>query len=229
MATRKAPKRKSPASKAKASVKRATSAVAAKARKTGARLVAAAKSGGKKTKRMLAAKAKKATPRAKDSAAVVAAKSGALSEGTRAPDFKALDQDGRVLSSDELRGKPFVLYFYPKDDTSGCTREACGFRDFLPRFLRHQVRVLGVSPDSPASHQKFRDKYGLPFTLLSDQDKKLAQSYGVWVKKQNYGREYMGIDRSTFVIDEKGMIRKIWRGVRVDGHVEKVLDALGQM
>jgi len=118
-----------------------------------------------------------------------------------------------------------VLYFYPKDDTPGCTREACGFRDDLGKFEALGVRVVGVSPDKPESHTRFRSKYGLNFTLLSDAEKTLADACGVWVKKQNYGREYMGIERSTFLVDGAGKVRKVWRGVRVDGHVAAVLAA----
>jgi peroxiredoxin Q/BCP len=134
------------------------------------------------------------------------------------------DQSGKEVSSASLAGSPYVLYFYPKDDTTGCTKQACGFRDSYRSFGR-VARVLGVSPDSEASHARFAQKYGLPFTLLADPDKTLANAYGVWVKKQNYGREYMGISRSTFLVDAKGVIQKAWRGVRVDGHVDLVLDA----
>lgn len=130
------------------------------------------------------------------------------------------------MSSASLAGAPYVLYFYPKDNTTGCTKEACDFRDSFPAFGRVRARVLGVSPDSEASHAGFTKKYGLPFTLLSDPDKVLAKAYGVWAKKQNYGREYMGIVRSTFVVDAKGVIQKAWRGVKVNGHVDAVLDAI---
>lgn len=136
------------------------------------------------------------------------------------------DDSGKVVSSESLRGRPYVLYFYPRDDTPGCTLEACGFRDTLPRFGAKGVRVLGVSPDSEQSHQRFKTKYGLPFPLLSDPERTLAKAYAVWVKKQNYGREYMGILRSTFVVDRAGKIQSVWRGVRVPGHVETVLDAV---
>ncbi len=165
--------------------------------------------------------AKAAAPPAK---AKAAGSKGALDVGSRAPAFKLKDQAGKELSSSALAGSPYVLYFYPKDDTTGCTKEACGFRDSFRSFGR-LARVIGVSPDSEASHARFAEKYGLPFTLLADPDKTLAEAYGVWVKKQNYGREYMGIARSTFLVDEKGVIRKAWRGVRVDGHVDAVLEA----
>jgi peroxiredoxin Q/BCP len=148
-----------------------------------------------------------------------------LGEGDRVPAFELADEAGALVSSADLAGKPYVLYFYPKDDTPGCTREACGFRDDLGAFEAAGVRVMGVSPDGSASHAKFRDKYGLPFTLLADTSKELAQAIGVWVKKQNYGREYMGIERTTFLVDADGKIRRVWRRVKVDGHVSKVLEA----
>jgi peroxiredoxin Q/BCP len=154
-------------------------------------------------------------------------KASGLREGGRAPSFSLPDQAGRVVSSSSLAGKPYVLYFYPKDDTSGCTREACGFRDSLRGFGSKGVKIIGVSPDSEASHARFAGKYGLPFTLLADTDKTLARAYGVWAKKQNYGREYMGIVRSTFLVDKRGVVKKAWRGVRVDGHVDAVLAAAG--
>ena len=133
-----------------------------------------------------------------------------------------------MLSSDELRGKPYVLYFYPKDDTTGCTKEACEFRDGRGEFEKRGVRIIGVSPDSSSSHERFRDKYKLPFTLLADTDKSLARAYGVWVKKSLYGREYMGIERSTFLVDAKGVVKKSWRGVKVGGHVDEVRSVLDE-
>jgi peroxiredoxin Q/BCP len=152
---------------------------------------------------------------------------GTVAVGSPAPAFSLPDQDGNVVSSESLKGAPYVLYFYPKDDTPGCTKEACGFRDSGAAFGKNGVRVLGVSPDSEKSHARFAEKYGLPFTLLADVDKKLAAAYGVWVEKTNYGRKYMGIERSTFLVDGKGRVQKIWRGVRVPGHVEDVLLASG--
>jgi peroxiredoxin Q/BCP len=146
-----------------------------------------------------------------------------IQAGSIAPSFELKDQAGKVLSSASLKGKPYVLYFYPKDDTSGCTREACGFRDAQPSFGKHGTRVIGVSPDSEASHAKFAGKYGLPFTLLSDPDKVLAKAYGAWGPKKNYGREYMGIIRSTFVVDASGKVKRAYYGVKVDGHVDSVL------
>ena len=151
---------------------------------------------------------------------------GGIAAGSRAPTFTLKDQSGKSVSSSSLAGAPYVLYFDPKDNTTGCTKQACGFRDSFPAFGKVRARVLGVSPDSEASHAGFVKKYGLPFTLLADPEKVLANAYGVWGKKQNYGREYMGISRSTFVVDAKGVVQKVWRNVRVDGHVDAVLEAV---
>jgi peroxiredoxin Q/BCP len=172
---------------------------------------------------------RRAKPEAKAPPARVArpkAKAAGVGEGDRVPAFELEDQSGEKFSSSELEGEPYVLYFYPKDDTPGCTVEACGFRDSLSNFTARGVRVIGVSPDSSASHARFRDKHGLNFTLLSDPARQLAEAFGVWVKKQNYGREYMGIERSTFVVDPDGVVHKAWRGVRVPGHVDQVLEAV---
>src|ERR1700737_1200456 len=148
-----------------------------------------------------------------------------ISIGEKAPDFTLpTDGNGRVTLS-QLRGKPVVLYFYPKDDTSGCTAEACGFRDAFPDYGQTGAAVIGVSKDSVASHDKFKKKHDLPFTLASDADGKVCESYGVWVEKSMYGRKYMGIERATFLIDEKGVGRGVWRKVKVPGHVEAVLAA----
>lgn len=174
------------------------------------------------------AKAKPAKP-AKPAKAPPKASAGAtagLGVGSRAPAFSLSDGAGKTLSSAALAGAPYVLYFYPKDNTTGCTKEACDFRDSFPAFGRVRARVLGVSPDSETSHAGFAKKHGLPFTLLADPDKTLAKAYGVWAKKQNYGREYMGIVRSTFVVDKQGVIQKVWRGVKVNGHVDAVLAAV---
>lgn len=146
--------------------------------------------------------------------------------GSPAPDFTLpTDGDGAVTLS-ALRGKPVILYFYPKDDTSGCTKQACGFRDLLPDFSAAQAVVIGVSKDGVASHNKFKAKYELPFTLAADVDTTVAQAYGVWVEKSMYGRAYMGMERATFLIDRDGVVREVWRKVKVTGHVEKVLKAL---
>jgi peroxiredoxin Q/BCP len=163
------------------------------------------------------------------SAATPAGATPSLGEGDRAPAFSLSDQSGAPVSSDDLAGKPYVLYFYPKDDTPGCTTEACGFRDSISEFDGIGVRVLGVSPDSVATHQKFVGKYGLPFTLLSDSARELAGAYGVWALKKLYGRESMGIVRSTFLVDGEGVLRKVWRNVRVAGHVPEVQAAAARL
>jgi len=145
--------------------------------------------------------------------------------GDKAPDFTlATDGDGKVSLS-KLKGKKVILYFYPKDDTSGCTAEACGFRDNLPKFGRTDATVIGISRDSVASHDRFKKKYELPFMLASDEEGKVCEAYGTWVEKSMYGRKYMGIERATFLIDPKGIVRNVWRKVKVLGHVEEVLAA----
>jgi peroxiredoxin Q/BCP len=145
--------------------------------------------------------------------------------GDPAPDFTlATDGNGSVTLS-QLRGKPVVLYFYPKDDTSGCTSEACGFRDALADYRATGATIIGVSRDSVASHDRFKKKYDLPFILASDADGAVVEKYGVWVEKSMYGRKYMGIDRSTFLIDKNGIVRGVWRKVKVGGHVAEVLKA----
>jgi peroxiredoxin Q/BCP len=144
--------------------------------------------------------------------------------GDRAPDF-TLPTDSGPISLSSLRGKPVVVYFYPKDDTPGCTREACTFNDNLPNFGALNAEIIGISKDAEASHARFRDKYGLKFHLASDADTKVQKAYGVWVEKMNYGRTYMGTERSTFLVDKDGVIRAAWRSVKVDGHVDKVLEA----
>jgi peroxiredoxin Q/BCP len=168
---------------------------------------------------------KRAAPRTTLRPSELRPESGGVSVGDRVPSFDLVDQDGRAFSSDALAGEPYVLYFYPKDDTPGCTKEACGFRDGIGKFRAKGVRVIGVSPDKPESHARFKGKYGLNFTLLSDVEKKLIQAMGVWVKKQNYGREYMGVERSTFLVGQDGKVRKVWRRVRVDGHVDDVFES----
>lgn len=147
----------------------------------------------------------------------------ALQEGQKAPDFDlATDGGGRVRLGD-FSGRPLVLYFYPKDDTSGCTKEAIGFADAYNRFQAAGAEVVGVSRDGVSSHDRFKAKLGLPFTLASDEDGKVAEAYGVWVEKSMYGRQYMGIERSTFVIGGDGTVRRAWRKVEVPGHVDEVL------
>lgn len=146
-----------------------------------------------------------------------------LQAGDQAPDFTMEADKGGSVSLKDLRGRTVVLYWYPKDDTPGCTRESCAFRDHYPTFQDQDVQVFGVSCDDIPSHAKFSAKYDLPFPLLSDPDTSVSTAYGVYKEKTNYGRKYMGIERSTFVIDEEGRISRIFRNVKVDGHVEKVL------
>lgn len=149
-----------------------------------------------------------------------------LKVGDKAPDFKLKSDEGENLSLKELKGKKVILYFYPKDMTSGCTKEACDFRDSIKKFGKKNTVVIGVSADSTSSHQKFKDKYDLPFTLLSDETKTMLKDYGVWKEKSMYGRKYMGIERTTYVIDEKGKIEKIFNKVKVDGHIDELLAGL---
>jgi thioredoxin-dependent peroxiredoxin len=149
-----------------------------------------------------------------------------IEEGAEAPDFELMTDTGEVLSLASLRGKPVVLYFYPKDDTPGCTTQACGIRDAWDEFERTGAVVLGVSPDDAASHARFREKYELPFPLLADTGHATAEDYGVWVEKRNYGKTYMGVERSTFVIDAEGKIAKVMRRVKPDTHADEVLAAL---
>ncbi len=148
-----------------------------------------------------------------------------LQVGDKAPEFSLPAGGGAKVALKDYKGKPVVLYFYPKDDTSGCTAEACAFRDALPDFRKAKAVVIGISRDSVTSHDKFKAKYKLPFPLASDEDGKVCQDYGVWAEKSMYGRKYMGIERSTFLIDGKGVIGKVWRKVKVNGHAEEVLKA----
>ena len=148
-----------------------------------------------------------------------------IDTGDKAPGFKGVTDGGGSLSLKDLRHKKVVLYFYPKDDTPGCTAEAQGFRDAVNDFAKLGVEIVGVSKDSVKRHDKFKSKYDLPFKLISDEDGKICEAYGVWQEKKNYGKTYMGIVRSTFLIDEKGRVAEIWRNLRVKGHVERVLEA----
>ena len=145
--------------------------------------------------------------------------------GDKAPDFTLPADGGGTVSLKALKGKPVVLYFYPKDDTSGCTAEACAFRDALPNFSKVKAQIVGISRDSAASHDKFKQKYRLTFPLASDEDGKVCRAYGVWAEKSMYGRKYMGIERSTFLVDGKGVIRGLWRKVKVPGHADEVIAA----
>ena len=148
-----------------------------------------------------------------------------LAEGDAAPDFDLPADGGRRISLDGLRGRKLVLYFYPKDDTSGCTREALDFAQLEPEFAAAGVEVLGVSPDSPASHDRFKAKHGLDLALASDPERTALGAYGVWVEKSMYGRKYMGVERTTFLIGPDGRIARIWRKVKVPGHAADVLEA----
>ena len=149
-----------------------------------------------------------------------------VEEGKPAPSFTLPSDSGETISLESLRGKRVVLYFYPRDDTPGCTAQACGIRDAWGEFEERGAVVFGVSPDSPKSHEKFKGKYGLPFTLLADEDHATAEAYGVWVEKSMAGKKYMGVERSTFVIDADGNVAKVMRRVKPDTHADEVLSAL---
>src|SRR5579859_4147654 len=151
---------------------------------------------------------------------------GSVSVGDKAPDFTAQDETGRRWSLKALKGKTVVLYFYPKDNTPGCTTEACDFRDRYDTFAKKKVLILAVSPDTAKSHAGFKAKLGLPFPLLVDEDKKIQRAYGVWKKKSMYGRSFMGVERSTFVIGPDGNIREALRKVSVTGHAQAMLEAV---
>lgn len=149
-----------------------------------------------------------------------------LNEGSKAPNFKLKNQNGEIISLDSFKNKNIILYFYPKDDTSGCTKEACNFRDEFPKFSKTDAVILGVSPDSVESHKKFTLKYKLPFDLLSDEKREVLEKYGVWQEKSMYGRKYMGVVRTTYLINKKGTIKKIFQKVKVDGHNQEVMEVL---
>ncbi len=150
-----------------------------------------------------------------------------LKEGTAAPAFTATNANGETVRLKDLRGQKVVLYFYPKDDTPGCTKEACSFRDAFSVYKKRGIEVLGVSTDSEASHRRFAAKYDLPFTLLADPDHKIADAYGVYGEKKFMGRTYMGVKRMTYLIDEKGKIKKVFEKVKPEAHAEDVLEAFG--
>lgn len=149
-----------------------------------------------------------------------------LNIGDKAPDFSLLSDLNKTVSLSNFQGKKVVLYFYPKDNTPGCTREACDFRDGLDQFTKLDAEIIGISKDGPEKHQQFKQKYNLPFTLLADSNGDVCIAYGVMNQKSMFGRSFLGIQRSTFLIDEKGIIRAIWRKVKVNGHSEQVLDEL---
>ena len=152
-----------------------------------------------------------------------------IEEGKKAPDFTLATDGGAKVKLSELRGKPVVLYFYPRDDTPGCTKEACAFRDRQKDLKKLGATVLGVSPDDVASHEKFRDKFSLNFPLLADIDHKVAEKYGAWREKNMYGKKSMGVQRSTWLIDAEGVVRKVWKKVSVEGHDDQVLEALAEI
>lgn len=152
-----------------------------------------------------------------------------LNENDKAPDFELLNDNGDKIKLSKLKGKTIVLYFYPKDDTSGCTKEAIDFSEHLSDFAAIGAEVIGISPDSVQKHSKFREKHGLAVTLLADEEKKVLNTYGVWVEKSMYGRSYMGVERSTFLIGADGKIAHIWRKVKVTGHAKAVLEAAKQL
>ena len=149
-----------------------------------------------------------------------------VKEGGKAPAFSMPTDSGGKIALKDLKGRPVVLYFYPKDSTPGCTIEACDFRDLTPDFSKIDAEIVGVSKDSVKRHDNFKAKYELPFSLASDEDSDVCERYGVWVEKNMYGRKFMGIERATFLIDGKGVVRKIWRKVKVKGHAEDVLEAV---
>jgi peroxiredoxin Q/BCP len=190
------------------------------------------------TKKPSASKSTRKTPAESSSAAKTtptkeAAKAAVstvlLSEGDSAPSFALPGAGGEALSLAALKGKKVVLYFYPKDDTTGCTKEAIEFNALRDKFAKAKTVIVGMSPDSAKSHDKFRDKYELSIQLAADETKETLSSYGVWVEKSMYGRKYMGVERSTFLIDANGKIAKIWRKVKVPGHVEEVLRAAEEL
>ena len=149
-----------------------------------------------------------------------------LEVGAKAPDFRTLDQHGNPVSLTDFRGRKVVLYFYPKDNTPGCTKEACAFRDSYAKFRKQGVEILGVSIDSEKSHRSFAGKFNLPFTLLADTDKKIVEAYGVWGEKIRYGRKYMGTHRATFLIDESGRVAAVFPKVKPEEHAEEILEVL---
>lgn len=150
-----------------------------------------------------------------------------LNEGLKAPAFKGKDQDGKMVSLNDFIGKKVILYFYPKDDTPGCTAEACNIRDNYDLLLSKGFAIVGVSPDNEKSHLKFRDKYDLPFSLIADPEKSVIKAYGAWGEKNMYGKKYEGVLRTTFVIDEKGVILKVIRKVDTKDHSRQILEELG--
>jgi len=149
-----------------------------------------------------------------------------IKENSKAPDFELQNQDGQTVTLADFSGKPLILYFYPKDDTPGCTTEACNFRDDYSVYQGLDVAIAGVSPDGVASHGKFAGKYDLQFPLLADEGHKVCEAYGVWGKKKNFGKEYFGVNRTTFLIDGEGVVRKVFKGVKPASHSQEVIEAV---
>ena len=149
-----------------------------------------------------------------------------LDVGDNAPEFTIATDGGGSFSLSEMKGYNVIIYFYPKDDTPGCTKEACGFRDMLPDFSDSSAKIIGISKDTVAKHDKFKSKYELPFLLGADLEGNVCEAYGTWVEKSMYGRQYMGIERATFLVDKEGTLQGVWRKVKVKGHVEEVLSAV---
>ncbi|MGE0052858.1 MAG: thioredoxin-dependent thiol peroxidase [Hyphomicrobium sp.] len=149
-----------------------------------------------------------------------------LAEGGKAPDFKLPDDSGKTVQLSKFKGRPVVVYFYPKDDTSGCTAEAKDFSCLIDEFSKAGAEIIGISPDSAAKHAKFKTKHDLALRLAADEEKATCQAYGVWVEKSMYGRKYMGVERSTFLVDKAGKLARIWHKVKVPGHAEEVLEAV---
>lgn len=153
--------------------------------------------------------------------------SGGPSEGDPAPDFAMPASGGRTVSSEALRGKPYLLYFYPKADTPGCTKQACGIQEALPQLDKVGLEVIGISPDPMPAIEKFAKKFNLAFPLASDADRKVAEAYGTWVEKSMYGKKYMGVERSSFLVDAEGKVARVWRKVKPEAHAAEVLEAAG--
>ena len=214
-----AKKKTTPKKISKKKAAKASQASKASKKKMGVKKASPKKASPKKTSKKPAVKAARGT--AKKGAHPVV--ESLLKVGDRAPSFRLLNEAGESVSLAQFQGKTVVLYFYPKDDTPGCTQESCDFRDSFSRLVSKGVVVLGASKDSVASHQKFKTKYQLPFSLLSDESGSLCEAYGVWKEKSMYGRKYMGIERSTFIINPQGRIARVYPKVSVSGHVDQVL------
>jgi peroxiredoxin Q/BCP len=223
MAAKKANVKKTKKSKVKStlkSAKKVSKKAPKKPVKKAAKSAAKKKPAGTRVKKV----ARKATGTSKPK------KAGAMPVvGHMAPDFALQSDVNGMVSLSRYRGKNVILYFYPKDDTPGCTREACSFQEHKPKLIGENAVVIGVSPDGPESHKKFRAKYGLDFVLVSDEERELCKAYGVWVEKNNYGKKYLGVQRATFLIDGQGRVAYVWPKVAVDGHTEDVLAELARL